>query len=422
MIRWITAVLGTAPYRTAQAAQDVYRLDVRELLDREGNSPVLVHKVVEEGIRQLKEGRKVVVCCEHGMSRSNAIAAGILAAHEDIPLEVAIRRVLRATGEDSIRLEVLSTLRVALLPLAEHPARNIRPRIFVTGASGMIGTRLCSEPLPAGIAALLHTPSESLDLRRDAVPLDLTVREQGIDVIVHLAHPRVCTTNRALGEAVCMLKNVLDVCRENSTRLVYASSCEIYSGHEGTIVADERLAPRPATTLGMTKQLCENLLNIYRLESGLKATVLRFTTIYGGSTRRPAFLWDFIEKAITNEEIKTHRSSAGCPTVDLIHVSDVCRAVFTTAGAAIDGDFNLGGGHSVSTDEIARQVIEFAGSSSWVTQIPIERRLCNLTAEFRRATEMFGWVPEVSLREGITRLLAEVGTKNVATEKPSVRP
>jgi len=421
MIRWITTTLGTAPHRAFEETQGTYCLDVRGLLDREGNSPELVRQVVEEGVRLLRKGLKVVVCCEHGMSRSNALAAGILASYDQIALDMAIRKVLLATGEDSIRLEVLSTLRGALQSPRKAQVGSGRSRVLITGASGMIGTWLRTKSLPESNAADLYTLTPPIDLRRDAVPLDLAVRDQGIDVIVHLAHPRIFSTNKALGEAVVMLKNVLDVCRENSVRLVYPSSCQIYSGHEGTRVADESVAPRPATTLGMTKQLCENLINIYRRENGIKATVLRFTTVYGGSTQRPAFLWNFIEKAIKNEEIKTHQSAAGSPTVDLIHVSDVCRAIFVAAGAAIDGDFNLGGGRSVSTHEIARKVVEIAASSSRVSQIPVERRWCNLTADFQRATEVFGWAPEVSFREGITQLLEQEGAKNVATEKSGVR-
>lgn len=421
MIRWITVTLGTAPYRAISAGLEVDRLDVRDLLDREGNSPALMREAVERGRRLLEAGRKVVVCCEHGMSRSNAIAAGILATHEGVSLNTAIRKVLFATGEDSIRLEVLATLRAALQQPDGQPARrNSQPRVLVTGATGMIGAQLCAEPLPAGIAALVPVLSGSLDLRRDAVPLDLLVREQEVDVIVHLAHPRISTTNRSLGEAVTMLKNVLDVCRENSVRLVYASSCEIYSGHEGTIVVDEGLIPRPATTLGIAKLLAEQLIETYRRQYGLRAAVLRLTTVYGGSASRPAFLWNFIEKAVRHAPIQTHRCPAGFPTVDLLHVNDVCRALFAAVETGSDTDFNLGGGQNTGTDELARHVVELASSASRISRLAVERRLCNLTADFRRASEVLGWRPEISIRDGIRQLLSGKPQNDIVAREPRV--
>lgn len=420
MIRWITTTLGTAPYRAIPVGLEADRLDVRNLLDREGNSPALVREAVERGVRQLKAGRKVVVCCEHGMSRSNAIAVGILATYEGVSLETAIRKVLLATGEDSIRLEVLATLRAALQQPDGRPAKSVRPRVLVTGATGMIGAQLCAEPLPAGIAALVPVLPDSLDLRRDAVPLDLLVREQSVDVIMHLAHPRVSTTNRSLGEALTMLKNVLDVCRENSARLVYASSCEIYSGHEGTIVADEGLTPRPATTLGIAKLLAEQLIETYRRQYGLRATVLRLTTVYGGSASRPAFLWNFIEKAVRHEPIQTHRYPAGFPTVDLLHADDVCRALFAAVETGSDTDFNLGGGQNTGTDELARHVVEIASSASRISHLTVERRLCNLTADFRRASEVLGWRPKISIRDGIGQLLTGKITNALVPMEPRV--
>ena len=69
---------------------------------------------ITEGCDSLRAGKKTVVCCDYGISRSNAVAVGILAMHEAIPFEAAVRRVLDATGEKEIKVDPLQAVRRAL--------------------------------------------------------------------------------------------------------------------------------------------------------------------------------------------------------------------------------------------------------------------------------------------------------------------
>lgn len=52
-------------------------LDCRDMLDEHGNPLSLYKAKIDQGIEFIKNN-KLVVCCGAGMSRSNAIAAGIL--------------------------------------------------------------------------------------------------------------------------------------------------------------------------------------------------------------------------------------------------------------------------------------------------------------------------------------------------------
>src|SRR5262249_56720284 len=71
MIRWITEGLGTASWEELDGAEGVAVVDVRALVDREGNPAALVRAKIEEGAEHLSRGRRVVVCCDYGISRSN---------------------------------------------------------------------------------------------------------------------------------------------------------------------------------------------------------------------------------------------------------------------------------------------------------------------------------------------------------------
>ena len=78
MIRWITDELGTAPFTDSEISDDLNVLDVRDLVDKHGNSPEATREKIDQGVSLLQQGGRLVVCCDYGISRSNAIAAGIL--------------------------------------------------------------------------------------------------------------------------------------------------------------------------------------------------------------------------------------------------------------------------------------------------------------------------------------------------------
>ena len=95
MIRWITQNLGTAAYNDAiTISEDFEIVDVRNLVDKEGNTSLEIQKKIDEALLLLESKKRVVVCCDYGMSRSNSIAAGILARHENISIASAVKKVM----------------------------------------------------------------------------------------------------------------------------------------------------------------------------------------------------------------------------------------------------------------------------------------------------------------------------------------
>jgi len=114
LIRWITQNLGTSSYYNTKENPDIHIVDIRDLVDKLGNPPNYVKTKIEEALRYIQEGNKVVISCDYGISRSNAIAAGVLSLQEGISLNDAVRKVIKETSEKSIKIEVLSAVRKAL--------------------------------------------------------------------------------------------------------------------------------------------------------------------------------------------------------------------------------------------------------------------------------------------------------------------
>ena len=404
MTRWITDYLGTAAWDEAQQPPDTRIIDVRELVDRAGNFPDIAARKIDEAVACLGREQKVIICCDYGMSRSNAIAAGVLARREGIRLNEAVRRVLDATGESAIQIDVLATVRRAIGEEDSLAADRSDRRFLVTGATGFVGTAFM--PQLAELGTVIAPGKAELNLMRDTVVLDLLVKENAVDTIIHLASPRVYTTNESLGTCVVMLKNVLDVCRQNQTELVYVSSWEVFSGYRSAgLRANESLIPNPGGTYGLGKVFCEELIEHYRTRYGLARTILRSSPVYGIGSERPRFIWTFIEKALRGEDIFTHRYTNGEPELDLLHIDDLCSALRAAVERRPGAILHVGSGVGISTAEVARKVVRRIGSASRVEQSLIDRDVGNIVMDTRRARDVLGWRPMIDFDQGLENII-----------------
>ena len=405
MIRWITHQLGTAAFTDPEIGTHLAVLDVRDLVDKSGNPAEATREKIEQGLAQLNQGQRLVVCCDYGISRSNAIAAGILARQADVPLEKAVREVLQKTGEQEIKLEPLAAVRAAL---AEGGARSSEtlPRVLVTGGNGFIGRRLLAE---LGREFFCCAPGRNeVDLLGGALELDLLVKEQSINWVVHLANPRVYTSNRAMGESVTLLRNVLEVCRNNGSRLVYPSGWEIYSGYRTTeLSVDEDVPPLPKGPYGETKLLCEQLIELHRAQYGLRCALLRSSPLYGRGGDRPKFIYNFVDKALRGAAIHTHRYRNGEPRLDLLHVDDFVAALLAVVRKGFVGTLNLGTGQTVSTRHLAEWVVQRCGSGSAVGYRDIEDFVGNIAMDYGRAERELGWKPRYTWQDELEQIIQQ---------------
>jgi len=403
MIRWINDHLGTAPALDPSITSDMVVLDVRDLVDKFGNSPDATRDKIEQGAALMAQGKRVVVCCDYGISRSNAIAAGILSLFRGIKLEQAVKEVVQAIGLQEIKLDPLRSVRNALQE-DEGNAGDCAPRILITGGSGFVGRNLLRKM--SNRFYVVAPSREEADIAMGALPLDLQVKEHRINCVVHLANPRVYTSNQAFGESLAMLRNVLDVCRENSIRLIYPSNWEVYSGYRTCgIVAGDGLPLFPKGPYGEMKMFCENLIHHHRTLYGLKCGILRSSSLYGENGDRPKFIYNFIEKAQKNEPIRTHVYWNGVPKLDLLYVGDFVSALIAAIERDFAGTLNIGTGRSVSTREIAESIIRRTGSDSSVDSIAVRDYTANITMDVAAAHEVLAWQPAIAWEEGIGRLI-----------------
>lgn len=401
-ICWITPLLGTAAAGDSTHSIDVTLVDVRELVDGAGNGIEVIREKIRQGAQSVAAGCRTVVCCDYGMSRSNAIAVGILASAHGLTFEAALRIVEEASKAD-IKPEPLATVRRVLGVARERPAGT--GAVLITGGSGFVGNALTNALM--GNRRVVTTNRVAVDLARGATQLDLLVKEGNVRQIVHLAHPRVAYSNTAVGESLAILRNLIDVCVVNDVPLVFPSSSAVYAGYRGEMIADEAVALRPHGPFGEGKYLAEILLTHSRSTRGLRCAILRFAPIYGPGASKPKFLWTFAEMARESRPIVTHRYANGLPMLDLLYIDDVVSALTSAIDNDFVGELNIGTGVLTSTADIAARIRDLLHSDSEISQIAIDSRAASIGMNWGKATTELSWTPRIDLDQGLSRTLLE---------------
>lgn len=403
-IRWITRLLGTAPASDVLGvSDDICVIDVRDMVDKGGNRVDFVRAKIDDGVVSLREGRRTIVCCDYGISRSNAVAAGILALYDKIEFSEAVRKVQSATGESEIKPEPLNSVRQAIAEKKTKVDPMSRPRVLVTGASGFIGRALLPV-LSARFDVCAPTHAE-IDLEAGNTKLGLLVKENEVECIVHLANPRVYTSNRAVGVALTMLRNVIEICSTHDIRLIYLSGWEVYSAYAGSMIANEALPLYPKGPYGDTKYLAEMLIEQHARAGTLKSIVLRSGPVYGLGSDRPKFIFNFLEKARAGATITTHRYTNGYPALDLMHVDDLAKAIAECVAADAVGSFNLGTGVLTDTFKIANDIRNILGSKSELGSVNLDVPVASIAMDYSKARDILGWSPSISFEAGLRGLI-----------------
>ena len=186
-------------------------------------------------------------------------------------------------------------------------------------------------------------------------------------------------------------------------RIVYASSSSIY-GNAITMPTPETLCPQPVSPYGITKLAGESLCWLYQQNFGVPVTALRYFTVYGPRQRPDMAFHKFFQAAIKNEAISIYGD--GQQTRDYTYVSDAVAANLAAGKApeAIGEVFNIGGGSRVTLMElldIMEGVVGHSIKKNYVGEAAGDAR--HTSADVTKANQILDYVPQVSLKEGLTQ-------------------
>lgn len=279
-------------------------------------------------------------------------------------------------------------------------------RLLVTGSSGLIGKSLCVALKNNG-----HVVSE-LDYTQgqDVTDMQYFSLYSDLDAIVHLAsisfvpesfkNPANFYRTNLLGTL-----NALETARKTGAKFIYFSSY-LYGAPE-YLPVDENHVLNPHNPYAESKRMGEELCRAYFRDFGTQSLIFRPFNIYGENQDERFLIPTIINQARSGKV----ELMDPVPKRDYIHTSDVINAVIK--GLMLE-DFgceviNLGSGVSHSVSEVVKIVKEYSEQPFKVSYKDNVRpnEVPDCYADIRKAKKMLNWEPEISLKEGIIKLLKE---------------
>jgi UDP-glucuronate 4-epimerase len=307
--------------------------------------------------------------------------------------------------------------------------------VLVTGVAGFIGSNLVPQLLTQGyrvvgvdnfddtydlkfkesnIAPFLHNPQfilERIDILDIGKLKEVFEREHPV-YVVHLA-AKADTRKAVLAPRVYVsvnidgTLNILELCREYGVEnLVIASSSSVYGNSSQVPFTEDQVADRPLSPYGATKRAVELLAYSYHHNFDMNITCLRFFNAHGENNRPGMVPYIWTEKFLRGEDIEI--SGDGERKRDYTYVGDIVHGTILAMEKPLGFEvLNLGNNAPVSLNELLAIFEKVIGTKAQVKSRASHDASVEVTyADISKAKQLLGWEPEISLEEGVKRLVA----------------
>ena len=305
--------------------------------------------------------------------------------------------------------------------------------VLVTGAGGFIGSNLVEALAREGanVTAFLHYNARAdmgmlrysdPELRRNIKPYFGELRDpqavrqamQGAQTVFHLAaligipysyvHPYDVVQTNMVGTL-----NVLSTARDlNVERVVHTSTSEVY----GTALyapIDEKHPLQGQSPYSASKIGADKLAESFHLSYGLPVSTVRPFNTYGPRQSARAVIPTIISQMLTRDRIRLGSLS---PLRDFNYVGDTVAGFMAAAVSerTIGDVVNVGSGREISIGDLVHLIRKLVGRDVIVETDeqrvrPAGSEVERLLADNRKAKEIMGWEPRVSLEEGLTHTI-----------------
>jgi nucleoside-diphosphate-sugar epimerase len=278
-------------------------------------------------------------------------------------------------------------------------------RVLVTGADGFLGRRLCKRLAQDGYDVLGYSISDG-DISIESLHFE------DVDWVFHLAaltYVPESWENPALYYRVNVIgtENVLELCRRNKCGMTFISTY-VYGPPQYNPI-DEKHPVVPNSPYNHSKVLAEELCQFYNRVFNLPIIIFRPFNIFGpgqaGHFLIPTILNQLFDDA--KKEIKLIDLE---PRRDFVYIDDIVEAIAMSIVRNIFQIYNLGSGTSVSVLELAEAAMEVSGINKPILSERVSRRneVSNIVASIQKAHLELGWTPQVNLKEGLSKIIAEL--------------
>jgi dTDP-glucose 4,6-dehydratase len=330
--------------------------------------------------------------------------------------------------------------------MTKFPGARMAPvRAVVTGGAGFLGSHLCDRLIAEGfevlcvdslltgragnIEQLLHHPHFGF-VRHDVTkPIDLGelinqaegayrgcgINTNQLDYVIHLASP---ASPKHYGEyPIHTMKlgslgtyHALGMAKRYGSVFLLASTSEVYGDPEVTPQVESywgHVNPiGPRSVYDEAKRFAEAMAMAYAREHGVQIHIARIFNTYGERMRVDdgRAIPNFLTQALMNQEVTVYGS--GLQTRSFCYVSDLVEGLYRLLMSSESGPINLGNPEETTLLRLAETIIAMTRSGSRIVHqpLPVDDPMLR-HPDISKAQALLGWQPQVSLEEGLTRVI-----------------
>lgn len=313
---------------------------------------------------------------------------------------------------------------------------------LITGGASLIGSHIADQLLAAGArevrlldnyslgtpATIAHLNDEPRvqRLRADVLRLpDLLEAMKEVEGVFALAgyltlpmaqDPLTGVSVNTLG-----MVNTLEACRFSGVRrVIFSSSVAVYGAPEQYPITEQTgyvsESLQPASQLyGASKLMGESLCARYANSYGLEFNALRFASVYGERQHARAVNAVFVARIC--DQVQRGEAPViegdGSEVHDYVYVTDVAHAcVLSMHSTSHNQALNVATGVDTTSTRVAEIALELCARPDLKPIYKDDQRAVRSAAGTRlgfsrhKAQREIGWVPQVSIEDGMRRLIA----------------
>ena len=277
-------------------------------------------------------------------------------------------------------------------------------RVLITGSSGVIGSALCGKLAESGAEIVPFDIKQRCDIRDRG---QLLTAMGDVDGVIHCAAiARVCDCEKDAGLCretnVAGTRNVVECLKTLAERpwLLFISSREVY-GQAYEFPVTENFPCNPVNEYARSKVEGERIVMEYP-NSG----IVRLANVYGSvNDYEDRVIMAFTRAALYGKPLVLNGAGNA---LDFIHISDAVNGISVYCRRKRTETIHLTSGAPVTLEQLAEKIIRLVDSKSHIIRKPPK---ANEVSRFygcpRMAREALGWQAEVSLEQGIKKLVEE---------------
>lgn len=313
-----------------------------------------------------------------------------------------------------------------------------KKKIFITGTSGFIGSELAEKCIKEGyeVAGLIRQhpqPNPAIQNLRGKIKLyegDLTdsvrikniLRDFNPEFIVHLgALTRVSysfdhileTMQTNLGGTVNMVLAAQEEA-SNLEKFIFASSVETYGQQElfmkKGIPMNENTPQHAGSPYGVWKIAGEYFVKQQYYSNKFPGLCIRQTNTYGRKYDDYFVVEAFVTEMLKNPEVVNFGNPE--PIRAFLHIDDLINLYIKLLdyknNDIFGQSFTIGPNNGITIGELANIIAEklnWKGKMNWYTREIRHGEIFYLNTENKKITNMIGWKPNISLSDGLDRVI-----------------